>query len=143
MYSDGMGTVLLGLVIINIIWLLGLTFLVRKNIIFLNKLFPKAGSGLKEKLEEILEEIKDLDEFKRKNLSCIQKVALERYNPYHDTGGDQSFSVALLDGKGDGVVITSLHSRSGTRVFAKPVKNKQEEKFEFSREEEEVIKKAV
>jgi hypothetical protein len=53
---------------------------------------------------------------------AIQRVGLVRFNPFDDTGGDQSFALALLDGRGDGVVISSLHSRSGTRFYAKPVK---------------------
>src|SRR5688572_24049095 len=51
----------------------------------------------------------------------IQKVAVIRYNPFSDTGGDQSFAIALLDSLGNGVVLSSLHSRTDTRVFAKAV----------------------
>jgi len=53
----------------------------------------------------------------------IQHVGLVRYNPFGDTGGDQSFVLALLDAKGHGVVISSLHGRTGTRFYAKPVKS--------------------
>jgi hypothetical protein len=70
-------------------------------------------------------------------------VELLRYNPYEDTGGDQSFSLALLDNDGNGVVVTSLHSRSGTRVFSKPVILGKASQFQFSKEEDEVIKKAL
>jgi hypothetical protein len=51
----------------------------------------------------------------------IQRVGLVRYNPFEDTGGNQSFALALTDGRGDGFVISSLHSRTGTRVYAKTV----------------------
>jgi hypothetical protein len=44
-----------------------------------------------------------------------------RFNPFEDTGSDQSFAIALLDDRRDGVVISSLHGRSNTRLFAKPV----------------------
>jgi hypothetical protein len=47
---------------------------------------------------------------------------LVRYNPFQDTGGDQSFALALLDKRGDGVVVSSLHSRTMTRFYAKPIK---------------------
>jgi hypothetical protein len=53
---------------------------------------------------------------------AVQRVGLVRFNPFDDTGGDQSFALALLDAGGDGVVVSSLHSRSGTRFYAKPVK---------------------
>jgi hypothetical protein len=53
--------------------------------------------------------------------SSVQRVGLVRFNPFEDTGGDQSFAVALLDARGDGVVLSSLFARRETRVFAKPV----------------------
>lgn len=52
---------------------------------------------------------------------CIQKVGVARFNPFGETGGTQSFSVALLDKKDNGVVVTSLHSRGGTRTYAKVI----------------------
>lgn len=52
----------------------------------------------------------------------LQNVGLVRFNPFQETGGDQSFAMALLDKRGDGVVISSLHSRNSTRFYAKPVK---------------------
>jgi Protein of unknown function (DUF4446) len=51
----------------------------------------------------------------------IQRVGIVRFNPFADTGGDQSFAVALLDAAGSGVVLSSLFSRSSTRVFAKAI----------------------
>jgi hypothetical protein len=52
---------------------------------------------------------------------CVQHVGLVRFNPFADTGGDQSFALALLDAKGNGVVMSSLHTRTATRFYAKPV----------------------
>lgn len=52
----------------------------------------------------------------------LQNLTLKRYNPFSDTGGDQSFILAILDGNKDGVVITSLHSRENTRFYVKSVK---------------------
>ncbi|MFH0937115.1 MAG: DUF4446 family protein [Candidatus Daviesbacteria bacterium] len=142
MYSDGQ-SVTLWIVVFLTGWLLGLSFLVWKNNIFLKKLFPKQKGNFGDKLEEILTGYNNLEEFKKQSLEHLQKVSLKRYNPYQDTGGDQSFSVALLDGKNNGIVITSLHSRSGTRVFAKPVKDGKEDNFRFSDEERAVVKEAV
>lgn len=51
--------------------------------------------------------------------SAIQHVALVRYNPFEDTGGQFSFALALADDNGDGMVVSSLHGRGGTRVYAK------------------------
>ncbi len=51
----------------------------------------------------------------------VQHLGLVRYNPFRDTGGDQSFVLALADGRGNGAIITSLHMRDVTRVYAKPL----------------------
>jgi len=72
----------------------------------------------------------------------IQKVGLVRYNPFSQTGGNQSFSLALLNGKGEGLVISSFHRREETRVYTKEVTKKTDNKL-FSREEKEAIKKAL
>jgi hypothetical protein len=50
---------------------------------------------------------------------AFQRVGLVRFNPFEDTGGNQSFALAMLDAQGDGFVVSSLHARTGTRVYAK------------------------
>lgn len=72
----------------------------------------------------------------------IQKVGVVRYNPFADTGGDQSFAMALLDSEGSGVVVSSLHSRTDTRVFAKPVQSGRS-RYPLSDEEQDAIRKAL
>ena len=57
----------------------------------------------------------------RRSSRSIQHIGMVRFNPFDDTGSDQSFAIALLDNQCDGVVISSLHGRANTRVFAKPV----------------------
>jgi len=51
----------------------------------------------------------------------VQGVALVRFNPYEDTGGNQSFVLAAVDPQGNGAVVTSLHARSQTRLYGKAV----------------------
>jgi hypothetical protein len=51
----------------------------------------------------------------------LQHIGLVRFNPFEDTGSDQSFAIALLDDQRDGIVLSSLHGRANTRLFAKPV----------------------
>ena len=68
-----------------------------------------------EKLSEELENLKKESQF------SIQKIGLVRFNPFKEIGGDQSFSVALLDSNNSGVVITSLYTREGNRVYGKPI----------------------
>lgn len=55
--------------------------------------------------------------------TVIRYVGLVRFSPFHDTGGDQSFALALLDGQEDGVVVTALHSRTDSRLYAKPIEH--------------------
>ena len=43
----------------------------------------------------------------------FQRIGLVRFNPFEDTGGNQSFALALLDANGDGIVFSSLHTRGG------------------------------
>ena len=52
---------------------------------------------------------------------AFQRIGLVRFNPFEDTGGNQSFALALLDADADGVIVSSLHARGGTRVYAKAV----------------------
>ena len=52
---------------------------------------------------------------------AVQRVGLVRFNPFEETGGNQSFALALTDANGDGIVISSLHARAGTRLYAKAV----------------------
>ena len=51
--------------------------------------------------------------------TCLQRSHLVRYDAFEDVGGEQSFSLALLNAQNDGVVITSVHSRMDSRVYAK------------------------
>jgi hypothetical protein len=55
-------------------------------------------------------------------LRAFQRVGLVRFNPFEDTGGNQSFALALLDAEGNGWVLSSLHARTGTRVYAKAIR---------------------
>jgi len=66
------------------------------------------------------------------------KEGLVRFNPFPDTGGNQSFALALLDESEDGVVISSLHSRTGTRIYAKAVSGGKAD-TSLSAEEQEAI----
>ena len=54
-----------------------------------------------------------------KGRKALTRLGLVRYNPFEDTGGNQSFAIAILDADDDGIVLSSLHARSGTRVYAK------------------------
>ena len=74
--------------------------------------------------------------------TAFQRVGLVRYNPFEDTGGNQSFALAMLDANGDGWILSSLHARQGTRFYAKAVKAGRSE-TSLSDEEQAAIRQAV
>jgi hypothetical protein len=73
---------------------------------------------------------------------AFQKVGLVRFNPFEDTGGNQSFALALLDAEGDGLVLSSLHARTGTRIYAKTLTAGRAEGA-LSNEESEALQRAL
>ena len=73
---------------------------------------------------------------------AIQRMGLVRFNPFEDTGGNQSFALALLDDLGDGFVVSSLHARSGTRVYGKAITRGTSE-ANLSEEEAEALRIAL
>lgn len=82
---------------------------------------------------------KDLEVVLRR---AVQRVAVVRFSPFQDTGGDQSFAIALLDAEGSGLVISSLHGRTETRVFAKAVSSGRS-RHTLSAEEQDAIDRAL
>jgi hypothetical protein len=93
---------------------------------------------LEKKFEKISQELENL---KKEGRFAVQKVGIVRFNPFSEVGGDQSFSIALLNGNDDGVVITSLYSREDNRVYGKPIKGGGSE-YLLSDEEKEAIERA-
>lgn len=51
----------------------------------------------------------------------LQGISLVRFNNFDDTGGNQSFALALADPQANGVVLSSLHARNQTRLYGKAV----------------------
>jgi hypothetical protein len=74
--------------------------------------------------------------------AAFGRIGLVRFNPFEDTGGNQSFALAMLDGRGDGFVVSSLHARAGTRVYAKAIASGSAEAA-LSDEEGEALKQAL
>jgi hypothetical protein len=108
--------------------------------------FIKIFEDLIKKEKENIKAVESLRQEVRKNseegLAHFQKLGLIRFNPFNETGGNNSFSLALLDGKNNGWVMTGLHTRERTRLYVKPVKNLKSE-YELSEEEKKALEKAV
>jgi len=135
-------------------WLLTLTALFIWFFLFFRRLVKGAeGNDLKKVLEKILsvqdknsealaqvkKEIGRLDE---EGKFHVQKIGLVRFNPFSEIGGEHSFSVAILDGKLSGIVITGLHTRERTRIYSKEIKNGKS-LVELSEEEKKALGKAI
>ncbi len=80
----------------------------------------KQFKALEEKFDQLSLDFKEL---KENSQLAVQKVGVIRFNPFAEVGGDQSFSIALLDGYDNGLVVTSFYTREGNRIYAKPIKN--------------------
>jgi len=139
------------ILIIFDIALLVWVFVLRKKM----RIFLK-GAKVMDVEEVVIEQVKIIKEIKKdiKKLSqwnadlqkicdiSITKVGVVRFNPFKDTGGDQSFAIALLDSNNNGVVLSSLYTREGTRVYTKPIQNGSSP-YNLSDEEKEAIEKAI
>lgn len=91
------------------------------------------------KIEELISRCVKIE---AEGLLHIQRIGLVRFNPFKDTGGDQSFVLAILDGRNNGIVISSLHGRTGNRWYAKTVIEGKGKEHSFSEEEEKAVKQA-
>lgn len=89
-----------------------------KNIEVLLKQYSKDVADTSHKLDELAVFCAKLHKLSSASLT---KRGLVRFNPFGDTGGDQSFCLSCLDSKNNGFIISSIHARTGTRVYAKQI----------------------
>jgi len=96
-------------------------------------------SKLKESVDNTSKELAD---FKKESQKSLQKVELIRFNPFREIGGDQSFSLAVLDKDNTGFVITSLYGRESSRVYSKKI-SQGKPSHPLSKEEQQALNKAM
>ncbi len=84
----------------------------------------------------------ELDELRADVAATLRHVAVVRYDAFGDMGGRMSFSAALLDDNGDGLVLTSISGRSDTRTYAKGVQAGRSE-TQMSPEEQQAVDHAM
>jgi hypothetical protein len=73
----------------------------------------------------------------------FHKFGIIRFNPFKDVGGDQSFSIAILNGKNNGITLSSLYTREGTRIYAKSITAGASDKHPLTEEEIKSIEMAM
>ena len=143
-----------GGIVILLVWIIFLQFKIsqiskKQSILFKGK----NGKDLEKivlennrKTEKLDEEVHDLYEITSKIQSLaykgIHKTGFIRFNPFRDIGGDQSFSLALLDGEDSGIVMSSLYSRDGVRIYSKSILKGESIKYPLTEEEKQAIKMA-
>lgn len=136
------------------VWLIVLTIGLIFVLPFFYKLSKQGGDpDLKKILERLLKEEADknktiselssyISKIEKEGALHIQKIGVVRYNPFSETGGDHSFSLALLDGREEGFIITGLHTRERTRIYLKPISRGKSE-LTLSIEEKKAMEKAL
>src|SRR3989344_2009464 len=115
------------------VWLVALSVLLYRFLRYFQNLSKGVeGGNLLRLLDKVLEdEALNTKEVERVNKQIaklegegkfhLQKIGMVRFNPFKELGGDHSFSLALLDGNENGVIITGLHTRERTRVYTKDI----------------------
>lgn len=157
MINDLSPYITLGFGIIILILLI-LIYVAFKSLNSLEKRYRKLMRGVNNKnLEEIIMGYMDkvdnaleisentktkLNDLDIKVNGCIQRIAIVRYKAFDDVGSDLSFSVAFLDNKNNGVILTGIYGRHESTTYAKPI-DKGISRYELSDEEKGVLKDAM
>lgn len=96
---------------------------------------------LKENQKKLHDQEQEIQKIQKDSLKNVQNIGVIRFNPFKETGGSQSFALALTNKENNGVVISSLYSRDRINVFAKPITQGVSE-YTLTKEEQEAITKS-
>ena len=155
--TPSLGAIVVALGIVCVVLLVAVILLARRTSRLDRRLRGLTRGGDGQSLEAILDAhldkvyavARDLDDLAARSAvleatqrRALQRIGLVRFNPFEDTGGNQSFALAVLDARGDGFVVSSLHSRTGTRVYGKTVAGGRSEST-LSAEESEALRLAL
>lgn len=153
LFGTSAGSIALIALVLALLALAGFVFLLARQQRLLGQyqhlMTGTSGANLEQALNEHVREVREtgaraeaVDKLARRlekeAYHSLQHLGIVRYNPFHDTGSDQSFALALADGHGNGVVLSSLHGRDMTRVYAKPL-NGWQSTYSLTDEEKEAV----
>jgi hypothetical protein len=153
LFGSSAGSVAVVALVLALLALIGVVFLLARQQRLLGQyqhlMTGTSGGNLESMLTEHVTQVRETAErvdtvaqlarrLEKSAYFSLQHLGVVRYNPFHDTGGDQSFAIALVDGHGNGVVLSSLHGRDVTRVYAKPLQ-KWESTHSLTDEEKQAI----
>jgi hypothetical protein len=105
----------------------------------LDRRLSELGSDVTRSLEQLEDRDAELD---RRLNGAITQVAVVRYDAMGEMTGRQSSSIALLDSRGNGVVLSSILHREQARLYVKPI-SEGESEFDLSPEEQEAFEDAM
>lgn len=142
--------IILGLLSLGIVWIFIVIYGPKKKLKGLLKQYNQTSTDDSESIQFLANKIENLEKklnqlnlniegVKRDNENSIQKVGFLRFNPFSDTGGQQSFILSLTDKNKNGVVISNLVGRSGIRWIVKKVSKGVSSDLELTDEEKKVI----
>lgn len=138
-----------------VLWISIITYVLVRLVRHYNRL---TGEGQKKGLKEVLDAITTaIDVLQKRNSTTekaiqvleidgaqhIQRIGIVRFNPFADTGGTQSSSIAILDARKSGIVMTTLYGRAGNRSYVKEIIDGMCKELDLSKEEKEAIEKAT
>ena len=153
LFSSSAGTMAVVALVLALLALLGVVIMLARQQRLLGQyqhlMVGTSGGNLESMLNEHIAQVREtavrvesVDQLARRLEKAayfsLQHLGVVRYNPFSGTGGDQSFAIALVDGHGNGVVLSSLHARDLTRVYAKPLQ-KWESTYSLTDEEKQAI----
>ncbi len=112
----------------------------------------ETGASLESLIKNCIDSVKDIEDrnelISKHALSldtrlshALRNVHMMRYKAFEQNGSNQSFSLALVNEKGNGVIISTLHSHDRVSTFAKPIE-KYTSTYELTEEEKEVLNKS-
>ncbi len=146
---------IIALLVLLILGFCALTYIVIKLQTHYNRLTHGVSSAtLTHVLNDVLTEVQSLksrttrgeqaiEELVAGGRGHVQRIGIVRFNPFSDTGGAQSFTMAILDGNNNGVVMTSLYARTGNRWYVKQIVGGKGKDIELSKEETAAIREAT
>jgi hypothetical protein len=153
LFSSSAGSVAVVALVLALLALAGAVFLLARQQRLLGQyqhlMTGTSGGNLEALLNEHVASVRDTVErvavvenlarrLEKSGYFSFQHLGVVRFNAFQDTGSDQSFAIALVDGHGNGVVLSSLHARDVTRVYAKPLQ-KWESGYQLTAEEKQAI----
>jgi len=154
LYAIYLWAALVALFLVLSIWVITLQVRLNRMIRHYNRVISDSEDGTLQdalnryvdRLDETTSQVEELEQLCHATETsvhrAIQRIGIVRFNPFADTGSDQSFAVALLDLNGTGIIFSSLFSRASTRIFAKPVVDGKSTHF-LTDEEREAIDQAM